>query len=676
MTHFTPRGAAVHGRPLLDARGLFGYGERCGMFAARYGALVMVAFGPMTSMHKIRVAILLGLGSLVGGSACDDSTSSLPTAPTPTPIEAAAAAEDRPAAFAEPGALGGFVGPAVDPTYGAAIMTGTAEAAASAALVDPVAGTAHGTATPTLPATSVAPADLTNPRAAATHETQGELQLKASAPTPKSPDEGAEIQGREVTLVVDNAIPHYVDPVPFLYRFRLYNVSESTMVEGTTQSAQGSSTASHRFPIEDDTDYRWNARAELDNHVSPWSADRTFSTPSIAPPIPIRPRNGAIDVWPVVLVVNNGVKSNKVGQITMTFEVATSSTFPKGSRVATRDQVAGPNRTSVRLTADDVTAEETYYWRVIARDDSGVSSDYSDVFSFTVSAARIEPPVPTSPTSGARNVSTTPILLVRNGRTHGPVGDVTMTFELATDSDFDALIDSPTQPAGQHAGVGGSADETSVRPSKELEPSTTYHWRVTARDDRGNSAESSPATFRTGAASMDAIDPSLVTWLHPDSGDPTVVSRWPATSMIQSVTIRDWTAGGICIEHTKRNSWPGAPSRIGHPNLAGNPWIFAMRNGTWYAGTYEWLTPGELCKLDVRECGPNCGHDRPSRELGPHVRVPPLDHTWVPQPGDLVGFMVSTMARHGPEGPLRQRSNIVLMRWPARDTQAVWTAGR
>ena len=147
------------------------------------------------------------------------------------------------------------------------------------------------------------------------------------------------------------------------------------------------------------------------------------------------------------------------------------------------------------------------------------------------------------------------------------------------------------------------------------------------------------------------FDLSAVTWLHHN------VSDWPETSRITDVRIRDVPAGGICIEHTKSRDWPGVGGVIGTVIVAGNPWVFAQVDGRWYAATYEWLRPGQTCKLNVQ------GHGPPSRELGPHIKVPPLTR-WVPESGEMVGFMVSTPARTGPRGPRRERSNIEFVIWP------------
>ena len=137
------------------------------------------------------------------------------------------------------------------------------------------------------------------------------------------------------------------------------------------------------------------------------------------------------------------------------------------------------------------------------------------------------------------------------------------------------------------------------------------------------------------------------------------MSNWRSTSTITNVRIRDVPAGGICIEHTKARSWPGTPIPVlNRTIIAGNAWVFANIGGRWYGATYEWLRPGQICKLTVRG-----KHREPSREVGPHTKQSPLNR-WVPRRGERVGFMVSTPTRSGPMGPIRERSNIVMVTWP------------
>jgi hypothetical protein len=574
-------------------------------------------------MHTFQAAIALGVVLALLAAGCGDSEHSVPAGPS--------AIQPAPAMALNPGTPGGD---------GAGMASHSLTAAGRGV-------------------------DLSNGFGA------DSVTLKAPAPVPESPIDDEETSDVRVVLVVENVNSGHVDvTVPFMYRFELYTDGGATMPlhEGTAE--QGAGTTSYDVPLrlENDVGYTWRARAEYQGHAGPWSADAAFRTPpgSIGPPIPISPDDGATDVWPVVLRVTNGETSGRVGRVVMTFEAATDSAF--GNVVITADQPAGSGRTSVWLPGDDLEEETTYYWRVIARDDMGTASEYSATFSFTTSRATIEAPIPIEPSNGATDLRKPILLQVTNGAARGPVGVVTMTFEIATDSAFGNIVDTIQQRAGEHdlsgtgEQVGTSADgasRTSVQPSKDLEPETTYYWRVIARGDRGHASEYSqtfefttarPLPVVTPGSGADAIDPAEVTWLH------TNVSGWSAASRITDVSIRDVSAGGICIEHTKSRSWPGVS--ISGTTLAGNPWVFAKINGRWHAGTYEWNRPGQTCKLTV-----SGKHGRPSRELGPHVKRSPMTG-WVPRSGEEVGFMVSTPARFGPDGPVRERSNIVVVTWP------------
>ena len=567
-------------------------------------------------MQKLEAVLALGLSLALVASGCGDSTPVSPTAPTEIQSVPDAAFDARPSA--------GLVGP----------------------------GTTGG----------LSAADVSAPDASAADG----VTLKATAPTAVSPAGGAETRDVRVTLVAANARARHVDViVPFTYRFELFAGGMTAVHAGTVE--QGVDTTAYSVPVklEHDVRYTWRVRAEYEGHAGPWSEDAAFRTPvaSIGPPIPTGPPDGSSDVWPIVLQVTNGETSGRIGRVVVTFEVSTDSAF--GNLVKVVEEPAGPGATRVQLSAENLEEETTYYWRAIARDNLGTASDYSVTFSFATSRATIDPPIPTDPVNGATGVRKPIVLQVTNGLTRGPVGPVTMTFEIATDIDFGMVVDTIDQPAGQHdlAGTGkaqngaGRANRTSVQPSVELEEETTYFWRVIARDDRNReSAYSTTSQFTTAKAQLtgsgaDEIDVSDVTWLH------TNVGGWSATSRITDVRIRDVPAGGICIFHTKAGVWPGTRTQ-GGPNLAGNPWVFGNVRGRWYAATYEWLRPGQTCKLTV-----SGSHGRPSRELGPHIKRPPLDN-WVPRSGEMVGFMVSTPARSGPEGPIRERSNIVLVRWP------------
>lgn len=141
----------------------------------------------------------------------------------------------------------------------------------------------------------------------------------------------------------------------------------------------------------------------------------------------------------------------------------------------------------------------------------------------------------------------------------------------------------------------------------------------------------------------DEIDANSLVWLHPNA------ANWPITSTTTNVSV---SKGQICISHTKAGKWPVLSG------VEGNPWVVGNVNGTWYAGNYEWLRPGQTCKsLGVPNENPDTAH-----ALGPHIKISPLN-TWVPKSGETVYFFVTTLNRAG-LSTSDERSNMVKVIWP------------
>ena len=192
--------------------------------------------------------------------------------------------------------------------------------------------------------------------------------------------------------------------------------------------------------------------------------------------------------------------------------------------------------------------------------------------------------------------------------------------------------------------------------SRELIVSHTWaapgDYEISAVLDLSNGLQvNGMTTASVGEPSAAAIILSTVQFLH------TNVSGWPVTSEITRVEIREQL---ICMFHTKANVWPGIdiPASGGSGPLYGNPWVFVNIGGTFYAGTFEWMRPGQQCKdLSPGEYGGNLA-DR----MGPHIKVEPLG-SWKPKKGEIIGLMYSTLARDG-NRTLNERSNVVLVEWP------------
>ncbi|MEQ1876043.1 MAG: hypothetical protein ABL958_05310 [Bdellovibrionia bacterium] len=103
----------------------------------------------------------------------------------------------------------------------------------------------------------------------------------------------------------------------------------------------------------------------------------------------------------------------------------------------------------------------------------------------------------------------------------------------------------------------------------------------------------------------------------------------------------------MCFEYSQVN-WKY--SKIGDPEFMsnGNYWVVAYINSKWIASAFEWIQPNVPC-INLDEL---MGTDRN------------IFKTWWPEPGELVGFMISTPSRSYVPGSTDERSNIVWVRWP------------
>ena len=144
------------------------------------------------------------------------------------------------------------------------------------------------------------------------------------------------------------------------------------------------------------------------------------------------------------------------------------------------------------------------------------------------------------------------------------------------------------------------------------------------------------------AMTVDDLSLDSVTWLHPD------ISSWPVTTDLSI----DFTSNSVCLRYDKKNTWDTV-TIFGSTDVVANAWVFAQRNGRWYAGTFEWMRPGQECKAM-------------SAVEGGHIKVSPFDEAsgWQPQSGEELYFMVSGLIRNPSYRNVMERSNVVRVTWP------------
>ena len=373
-------------------------------------------------------------------------------------------------------------------------------------------------------------------------------------------------------------------------------------------------------------------------------------TASVATPRPLAPVNGAAIAnlaQPVTLIVQNAIVT-KPGGTTYTFEVATDAAF--SVKIQTRDAVAegSGGQTSVKL--DALAAAKDYYWHARATA-GGTTGVFGAANKFTIGPAiAINAPVPIAPVNGAAT-GARPALRATNATRVGPVGPISYRFEIAASSTFSSLLVSATNPEG--------VNETGYVPTVDLPANTALFWRVTAIDS--TNGVSSPASAAQSFVTSLTIDLTKVVYLKgPD------LSTWKQTGKIIAVEQDGNPAAGgpMCISFTDPG-WPDAKWIYGgeDPNFGiyGNQWYFANIGGTWYGGPGEWLYRGAaVCKAGqgTRTIGPDSGFGNPFS-------------SWVPKPGELVGYAISASARALPQmSTVQERTDVVLVPWRDSSLQA------
>jgi hypothetical protein len=345
---------------------------------------------------------------------------------------------------------------------------------------------------------------------------------------------------------------------------------------------------------------------------------------------------------PVTLSIANAVATQ--GPSTYTFEVATDSNF--ANRVQTKDVSEGSNgQTSVKL--DQLSGGADYYWHVRATA-AGTQGVFGATYKFTVGPPIVlGPPTLLGPISNAQTGSM-PIFSFSNGSRSGPVGPISYRIEVSTNPSFSPDVFDSVVPET----AGGRTD---VQSPNELPAATNLFWRVTTADASNgvSSPVSSTGTFNTALT----IDLSKVVYLNSPN-----VSGWKRTGYLVSVEQDGSEAAGgpMCMTFTDPG-WPDSPWVYGtDPNFGvfGNQWYFANIGGTWYGGAGEWLYRGapSVCKAGqgTTTIGPDSGFGAPFS-------------SWQPRVGELVGYMVTSVARAGSIArTVDERTQIVVQPW--RDT--------
>ena len=236
-------------------------------------------------------------------------------------------------------------------------------------------------------------------------------------------------------------------------------------------------------PLKNNQAYWWRVRGKNAAGPGDWSAARKFTTIIlIAPPAPTlsSPSDDAAGVAASpVLKWHPSLRSTgyKI-QVSLSPTFATVVAQDSGIKDTTKS--VGPLKNG-----------EQYFWRVNARNDAGVSA-YSEIRTFTVSAAATAEPVPVSPNDNAANQPQALDLVWKKA-----VNAATYRVQVSLKADFSTTVAEDTDLVDTAFHVGGLAF------------GQTYYWRVRSQNTAGNSDYSDARKF-TVVIQAPAV-PALVT---------------------------------------------------------------------------------------------------------------------------------------------------------------------
>ncbi len=320
-----------------------------------------------------------------------------------------------------------------------------------------------------------------------------------TAPTLVSPGNGAMNQSAAVTL-------SWVASVgATTYGFQVSTASTFTSVflNHTGIAVTSASAAELSYAAT----FYWRVNATNSAGTSAWSSIWSFTTgQQTAVPTLVSPANGALN-QPLSLTLSwNSVTTAS----TYAFQVSTVPSFS-----TTISYQAGITPTKAAISG--LSNNTTYYWRVYAAGPYGTSA-WSGAYDFTTVSVTPAPPLLTSPSNNAIDISYRPVFTWQGANT------TTYTLQISSASNFPLTIVN-------HGGLI-SRDSTGLT----LAFNATYFWRVNATNSAGTSAWSSVWSF-TVSAPIPAAAPALVSPASGANAALPVLLSWGIVAGATSYTL-------------------------------------------------------------------------------------------------------------------------------------------
>jgi hypothetical protein len=299
--------------------------------------------------------------------------------------------------------------------------------------------------------------------------------------------------------------------------------------------------------------YYWQVRHQGTNSLwSPWSVETSFTTRNRAPDQPegVWPQEGTVGIALTPTLQSSPFSDPDIGDGHATSQWRITTTSGDYSNPAFLTPELASSLVQATVDSGCLTSNTTYYWQVRHKDLQGGWSAWSDEKSFTTLNQPPDRPAAVSPPAGATGIS------------------LSATLESSAFSDPDSgdthaasqwqIAASPGEygsPVFDSSHGVGSGLTSTVISSGNLNPGTTYYWRVRYQDSRGAWSEwSEESSFTTQSTPEDSTEnrppdrpvcvspengaddvsttPTLESsaFHDPDTGDAQAASQWQITA--------------------------------------------------------------------------------------------------------------------------------------------------
>jgi hypothetical protein len=250
-----------------------------------------------------------------------------------------------------------------------------------------------------------------------------------------------------------------------------YYVQVATDANFTSIFAQDSTLTDTQYVVSglsNSTNYYWRVRAKGAEGASLWSGYRRFTTIPLPPATPalVSPGNGATAQPDPLTLVWSAVSGAATYYVQVAVDTGFTSLFFRDSTL-----------TGTQRIVSGMAYTTTYYWRVRSKNAAGVSA-WSGYWSYTTNVAPPGAPTLVLPSNGATDQPVSLTLVWTQVATA-----VSYHLQVARDIGFTSIFMQDSTVSDSQRVVSG------------LSNSTTYYWRVRAKNSGG--AVSAWASYRS-----------------------------------------------------------------------------------------------------------------------------------------------------------------------------------